>query len=64
MEENDFEGWVILELMGHRRIAGRCAEQKIAGAEVLRIDIEIRQLEHAPAGAHAAGSPYDDDVPV
>lgn len=34
-----FEGWVILELMGHRRLAGYLMEQQIAGAAFLRIDV-------------------------
>ena len=39
-EQNDaFEGWAILELMGHRRLAGYVTEQEIAGAGMLRIDV-------------------------
>ena len=34
-----FEGWCILELMGHRRIGGYVREQQIAGAGFLRIDV-------------------------
>lgn len=34
-----FDGWAILELMGHRRLGGRVSEQVIAGAAFLRIDI-------------------------
>jgi hypothetical protein len=34
-----FEGWVILELMGHRRLAGYLSEQTIGGASFLRIDV-------------------------
>lgn len=34
-----FEGWVILELMGHRRLAGFISEQEIAGRAFLRIDV-------------------------
>lgn len=34
-----FEGWVILELMGHRRLAGYLCEQEVAGAKFLRLDI-------------------------
>lgn len=32
-------GWAILELMGHRRLAGYVTEQDIAGAAMLRIDV-------------------------
>jgi len=34
-----FEGWCVLELMGHRRLAGYVSEQEIAGADMLRIDV-------------------------
>lgn len=34
-----FEGWAILELMGHRRLIGRLSTATIAGASFLRIDI-------------------------
>lgn len=33
------QGWFILELMGHRRLAGYLTEQTIAGAGFLRIDV-------------------------
>jgi hypothetical protein len=34
-----FEGWAILELMGHRRLAGYVSEQEIAGSPFVRIDV-------------------------
>lgn len=34
-----FEGWAIVEIMGHRRLAGHVTEESIAGAPMLRIDI-------------------------
>lgn len=34
-----FREWMILELMGHRRLAGLVTEQTIAGAAFLRVDI-------------------------
>lgn len=39
MSEERFEGWVILELMGHRRLGGYLREQELAGAAFLRLDI-------------------------
>lgn len=41
MSENleKFEQWCILELMGHRRLAGLATEQVIAGKGFIRIDI-------------------------
>lgn len=34
-----FEGWTILELMGHRRLGGYVREINVAGAGFLQIDI-------------------------
>ncbi|HET7386879.1 MAG TPA: hypothetical protein VFJ19_09490 [Nocardioidaceae bacterium] len=34
-----FEGHAVLELMGHRRLAGFLSEQQIGGASFLRIDV-------------------------
>lgn len=34
-----FEGWAVLELMGHRRLAGHLSEQQIGGSSFLRIDV-------------------------
>lgn len=38
-ERSVFEGWAILELMGHRRLGGYVQEQEIAGHGFLRIDV-------------------------
>lgn len=38
-EKAPFEGWAILELMGHRRLGGYVAEATVAGAGFLRIDV-------------------------
>lgn len=41
-EKNEtFEGFAILELMGHRRLAGYVTEREIAGVGMLRIDIPV-----------------------
>jgi hypothetical protein len=34
-----FEGWAIVELMGHRRLAGYLTEVQIAGHGFLRLDV-------------------------
>lgn len=40
MDETEaFAEWVILELLGHRRLAGFLTEQEIAGKGFLRIEI-------------------------
>lgn len=38
-ETPTFAEWVILELLGHRRLAGYLTEQQIAGHGFLRLDI-------------------------
>ncbi|MEO8602657.1 MAG: acetyltransferase [bacterium] len=45
-EGTGFEGWAILELMGHRRLAGHLSEQVVGGASLIRIDVP-----HGPADA-------------
>jgi hypothetical protein len=42
------EGWAILELMGHRRIAGIVSEATVAGGAFIRID--------TPASEDTAGA--------
>ena len=37
--ENGFEGWAIVELMGHRRLGAWVSETEIGGASMLRLDI-------------------------
>ena len=39
MGETRFEGWAILELMGHRRLAGYVSGCEVAGTKLLRIDV-------------------------
>lgn len=34
-----FDGWAVLELMGHRRVAGRVREVREFGARMLQVDI-------------------------
>lgn len=33
------EAWVIVELFGHQRIAGKLTEQQIGGGNMIRIDV-------------------------
>jgi hypothetical protein len=37
--EEHFEEWAVLELMGHRKLAGKVSETTIFGGVLLRIDI-------------------------
>jgi hypothetical protein len=34
-----FEGWAILELMGHRKLGGYVSQEVFAGAGLIRIDV-------------------------
>lgn len=38
-DSKDFEGWAILELMGHRKLAGELREATIAGKAFIRLDV-------------------------
>ena len=42
-KEQGFDQWAILELMGHRRLAGKVTESEIGGALFVRIDIPGRE---------------------
>jgi hypothetical protein len=37
-QRETFEGWAILELMGHRKLGGKLSEQVIGGQAFVRID--------------------------
>ena len=41
MTETAFEGWAIVELMGHRQRPGYVKEVELAGGKMLRIDIPV-----------------------
>ena len=36
-----FEEWAIIELMGHRKVAGKVTEENIGGASFIRTDIYV-----------------------
>ena len=38
-QKEHFAEWCVLELMGHRRLAGFVSEQEIAGSSFLRLDV-------------------------
>ena len=38
-EREPWEGWAIVELMGHRKIVGHVSRVEIAGSAMLRIDV-------------------------
>jgi hypothetical protein len=58
MSDGTFDEWVILELMGHRRLAGRVREVQVAGAGFLRLDMPATE-GHSPQTQYVApGSVY------
>lgn len=46
-EQTAFEGFAIVELMGHNMIAGYVSEQSIAGAAMLRVDVPATDMQPA-----------------
>ncbi|MEP0846049.1 MAG: acetyltransferase [Phycisphaerae bacterium] len=38
-KRSEYEGWAIVEVMGHRRLAGYIREASIAGGAFVRIDV-------------------------
>jgi hypothetical protein len=48
MSEAAFEGWAVLELMGHRKRPGYVKEVEIAGGKMLRIDIPLPAEDGKP----------------
>lgn len=67
MEAKTFDLWCIVELFGHNRIAGRCTEQNIAGANMLRVDVPETKKNKAftrilSAGAIYAINPVQEDI--
>lgn len=46
-ERETFEGFAIVELMGHNVISGYCSEQVIGGAAMLRVDVPAVDEEPA-----------------
>ena len=47
--DSTFDEWAILELMGHRRLAGKVTEQEIGGANMIRIDVYRAKPESRPS---------------
>jgi len=53
-----FAGWTILELLGHRRLAGWLTEAQIAGASFLRLDIPSPDGPTTASQYYSPGSVY------
>jgi hypothetical protein len=62
MAEQSFEGWAILELMGHRRLGGYVTEQQVGGVAFVRIDVpEHPWVDGCTCGSDAPASASHED---
>lgn len=50
-EQEGFEGWAIVELFGHKRMAGHVSSQVVAGGALVRIDVPETAADRQPATA-------------
>lgn len=57
-ERTPFAEWVILELLGHRRLAGHLTEQEIAGKGFLRLDIPAVDGQPAATQLYSPAAVY------
>ena len=57
-EVSGWEGHAILELMGHRRLAGHLSEQTIGGSSFLRLDIPGEEGKPAVTQFYSGASVY------
>jgi hypothetical protein len=62
-----FAAWVVLDLFGRQKAAGRASEQKIAGKDFLRLDVpavdgrQARTLLYSPDAVYAI-EPVDEET--
>lgn len=56
--DQPFDEWAIVELLGHRRLAGRLREATLAGAGFLRLDIPATPGHEPQTQYIAPGSVY------
>jgi len=62
--QQPFDVWAVVELMGHRRVIGRVSEQEIAGAGFLRIDLptDPPQTQYYAPGSVYAITPVSEEA--
>lgn len=44
MTQTAYEGWAIIELLGHRQRLGKVSEAEIYGGKLIKIDIPVKEL--------------------
>lgn len=62
-----YEGWAVVELMGHRRLAGRVRQVEQFGTVMLRLDVpggdgETRATQFYAGGALYCVTPCDEQT--
>jgi hypothetical protein len=58
MSDTAYEGWAILELMGHRRLGGQVKQVEQYGAAMVRIDVPAVEDHAAFTQFYGGGSIY------
>ncbi len=56
MAESEFEGWAVLELMGHRRLGGFVRQAEMFGAALCRVDVPGPEPGSVAATQYYGGS--------
>lgn len=57
-----FNEWCVVELLGHRRVAGKVREVQLAGCGYLRIDVPGGSTQFVSPGSVYALHPVTEDV--
>lgn len=56
--ETEFEGWCVVELMGHRKLAGFARQVDLFGASMLRLDVPADEESIAATQFYSAAAIY------
>lgn len=64
LHDASFEGWAILELFGHKRMAGFVSSQQLAGGSLVRIDVPATESASADGDCAPATHAYTKLVGV
>jgi hypothetical protein len=69
VSEETFDQWAIVEMLGHRRVAGRVREVVLAGAGMLRVDVpttpgHVERTMYVSPGSVYALHPTSEAVAV
>ena len=57
-KEKPLDTWAIVELMGHRRLAGKCSEEIRCGTVLLRVDVPGPELDQYVTQYYGGSSIY------